>query len=79
MGGPVISPEHSQVGLYTARNQKSGITAAIRSAAGNFDEFIEGFEYTEIANTLHKTEGNIRVIMHRGLKKMREILGRSEV
>jgi RNA polymerase sigma-70 factor (ECF subfamily) len=40
--------------------------------------FIEGFEYQEIAAALNKTEGNIRVIMHRGLKKMREILGAVE-
>ena len=40
--------------------------------------FIEGFEYNEIAAALNKTEGNIRVIIHRGLKKMREILGREE-
>ncbi len=40
--------------------------------------FIEGFEYPEIATALNKTEGNIRVIMHRGLKKMRNILGRAE-
>jgi RNA polymerase sigma-70 factor, ECF subfamily len=38
--------------------------------------FIEGFEYSEIAAALNKTEGNIRVIIHRGLKKMREILSR---
>jgi RNA polymerase sigma-70 factor, ECF subfamily len=40
--------------------------------------FIEGLEYSEIASALHKTEGNIRVILHRGLKKMREIMGREE-
>jgi RNA polymerase sigma-70 factor, ECF subfamily len=40
--------------------------------------FIEGFEYSEIAATLNKTEGNIRVIIHRGLKKMRKILGKEE-
>jgi RNA polymerase sigma-70 factor, ECF subfamily len=40
--------------------------------------FIEGFEYPEIAAALHKTEGNIRVMMHRGLKKMRDILGGAE-
>jgi RNA polymerase sigma-70 factor (ECF subfamily) len=39
--------------------------------------FIEGFEYSEIAAALNKTEGNIRVIVHRALKKMREILGRA--
>lgn len=37
--------------------------------------FIEGFEYSEIAAALNKSEGNIRVIIHRALKKMREILG----
>jgi RNA polymerase sigma-70 factor, ECF subfamily len=39
--------------------------------------FIEGFEYNEIAASLNKTEGNIRVITHRALKKMREILGKA--
>ncbi len=39
--------------------------------------FIEGFGYSEIAAALNKTEGNIRVIVHRALKKMREILGRA--
>jgi RNA polymerase sigma-70 factor, ECF subfamily len=36
--------------------------------------FIEGMEYGEIAAALNKTEGNIRVITHRALKKMRDIL-----
>ncbi len=39
--------------------------------------FIEGFEYSEIAAALNKTEGNIRVITHRALKKMREIMGKA--
>lgn len=37
--------------------------------------FIEGLEYSEIAAALGKTEGNIRVIVHRALKKMQEIIG----
>ena len=37
--------------------------------------FIEGLKYNEIAATLNKSEGNIRVIVHRALKKMRKILG----
>jgi RNA polymerase sigma-70 factor, ECF subfamily len=37
--------------------------------------FIEGMEYREVAAALGKTEGNIRVIVHRALKRMREILG----
>jgi RNA polymerase sigma-70 factor, ECF subfamily len=39
--------------------------------------FIEGFEYSEIAAALNKSEGNIRVIIHRAIKKLREILGKS--
>jgi len=38
--------------------------------------FIEGFEYPEIAASLNKSEGNVRVIIHRALKKMREIIGK---
>ena len=36
--------------------------------------FIEGFPCAEIAASLGKTEGAIRVIQHRALKKMRHIL-----
>jgi len=39
--------------------------------------FIEGFEYSEIAAALNKSEGNIRVIVHRALKRMREILAKA--
>ncbi len=41
--------------------------------------FIEGLEYGEVAAILDKSEGNIRVIVHRALKKMREILGKEEM
>ena len=36
--------------------------------------FIEGFTYDEIASSLGKSEGAIRVILHRALKKMRHML-----
>ena len=36
--------------------------------------FIEGFSYGEIAAAIGKREGNVRVIVHRALKKMRHIL-----
>jgi RNA polymerase sigma-70 factor (ECF subfamily) len=36
--------------------------------------FIEGFEFSEIASALNKKEGNIRVILHRALVKLRNIL-----
>jgi RNA polymerase sigma-70 factor (ECF subfamily) len=36
--------------------------------------FIEGFEFAEIASVLNKKEGNIRVILHRALVRLRNIL-----
>jgi RNA polymerase sigma-70 factor (ECF subfamily) len=39
---------------------------------------IEGFEFTEIASLLKKKEGNIRVILHRALVKLRNILEKEE-
>jgi RNA polymerase sigma-70 factor, ECF subfamily len=36
--------------------------------------FIEGFEFAEIASILKKKEGNVRVILHRALAKLRNIL-----
>ncbi len=36
--------------------------------------FIEGFEFREIASLLEKKEGNIRVILHRALVKLRHML-----
>jgi len=36
--------------------------------------FIEGFSFAETADSLGKTEGATRVILHRALKKLRDIL-----
>jgi RNA polymerase sigma-70 factor (ECF subfamily) len=36
--------------------------------------FIEGFEFSEIASLMKKKEGNVRVILHRALVKLRDIL-----
>jgi RNA polymerase sigma-70 factor (ECF subfamily) len=41
--------------------------------------FIEGFEFAEIASLLKKKEGNIRVILHRALVKLRNILEKERV
>ncbi len=40
--------------------------------------FIDEMEYREIAEALDKDEGNIRVLVHRALKKMRYILNNSK-
>ena len=39
---------------------------------------IEGFEFAEIASLMKKKEGNIRVILHRALVKLRNILEEEE-
>jgi len=36
--------------------------------------FMEGFEFAEIASLMKKKEGNVRVILHRALVKLRNIL-----
>jgi RNA polymerase sigma-70 factor (ECF subfamily) len=36
--------------------------------------FMEGFEFAEIASLMEKKEGNVRVILHRALVKLRNIL-----
>jgi RNA polymerase sigma factor (sigma-70 family) len=36
--------------------------------------FMEGFEFSEIASLMDKKEGNVRVILHRALVKLRSIL-----
>ncbi len=38
--------------------------------------FVDGFGYPEIAASIGKTEGNVRVIQHRGLCTLRKRLGR---
>ncbi|MBN1190286.1 MAG: RNA polymerase sigma factor [Dehalococcoidales bacterium] len=73
------SPEH----LLDAEFTQQEIRRAILQLPGDQQQviimsFIEGFEYSEISAALNKSEGNIRVIMHRGLKKMRDILGGEE-
>lgn len=40
--------------------------------------FIEGFDYSEVAAAMGKSEGNVRVIVHRALKRMREILDKEK-
>ena len=40
--------------------------------------FMEGFEFAEIASLLKKKEGNVRVILHRALVKLSNILEKEE-
>lgn len=41
--------------------------------------FIEGFEFAEIASVMKKKEGNVRVILHRALVKLRDILEKEKI
>ncbi len=41
--------------------------------------FIDGFSYEEIAKAMGKSEGTIRVIQHRALKDMKDILGEASI
>jgi RNA polymerase sigma-70 factor (ECF subfamily) len=41
--------------------------------------FMEGFEFREIASVMGKKEGNVRVILHRALVKLRNILEKEKV
>jgi len=79
MGGPVSSPENLAESAFTQQEVRKAILQLPEDQQQVIlMNFIEGFEYNEIAEAMKKTEGNIRVIMHRGLKKMREILGGAE-
>ena len=41
--------------------------------------YIDGLDYAEIAQALHKSEGAVRVILHRSLLALRGILGKEAV
>lgn len=70
-----VNPEH----LVEVRFNQQEIRQAINKLRGDQQQvilmrFIEGFSYPEIAATLGKSEGAIRVILHRALVKLRKVL-----
>jgi RNA polymerase sigma-70 factor (ECF subfamily) len=73
--GPKSRPEQTA----EANFEQQRLRKAILQLSGNEQQvvilrFIEGFEFAEIASLLKKREGNIRVILHRALIKLRNIL-----
>jgi len=73
--GPASSPE----GAAEASFEQQRLRRAILQLGGDEQQvvilrFIEGFEFAEIASVLKKKEGNVRVILHRALVKLRNIL-----
>ena len=66
-------------GAAEASFEQQRLRRAILQLGGNEQQvvilrFLEGFEFAEIASLMKKKEGNVRVILHRALAKLRSIL-----
>jgi len=73
--GPASSPEH----VAETSFEQQRLRKAILQLGGDEQQvvilrFIEGFEFAEIASVMKKKEGNVRVILHRALAKLRDVL-----
>ena len=73
--GSASSPEQAA----EASLEQQRLRSAILKLGGDEQQvvilrFVEGFEFSEIASVLNKKEGNVRVILHRALVKLRNIL-----
>jgi RNA polymerase sigma-70 factor (ECF subfamily) len=72
---PGVSPENLVEAQFTQQEVRKAILRLPEDQQQVIImSFIDGIEYKQIAETLHKSEGNIRVIVHRALKNMRKIL-----
>ena len=74
-----IVSDSNPVQLAESRYNRQQIRQAIGKLKGEQQQvilmrFIEDFSYTEIAATLGKSEGTVRVILHRGLVELRKII-----
>ena len=74
-GKPGSNPEH----MAEARFEQQQMRQAILELPGDQQQvvlmrFIEGFSYSEIAASISKSEGAVRVILHRALVRLRKIL-----
>jgi len=76
---PDTDPQH----LVETQFNQQGMRQAILKLKGDQQQvillrFIEDFSYAEIAAALGKSEGAIRVILHRALAKLRTILEKEQ-
>ncbi|MFC1958583.1 RNA polymerase sigma factor [Chloroflexota bacterium] len=76
---PDMGPEH----LAEAHFNQQQIRQAILKLHGDQQQvilmrFIEDFSYAEIAASLGKSEGAIRVILHRGIARLRKIMDKAQ-
>ena len=74
-GDTASSPEHTA----EASLEQQRLRRALLQLSGDEQQVVilrlmEGFEFAEIASLLKKKEGNVRVILHRALVKLRDIL-----
>ena len=77
--GPASRPEQTAETSFEQQRLRS----AISQLGGDEQQvvilrFIEGLEFAEIASIMKKKEGNVRVILHRALVKLRNMLEREE-
>lgn len=76
-------PETDPAHLVETQFNQQKIRQAIHKLHGDQQQvilmrFIEDFSYTEIAAALGKSEGAIRVTLHRGLAKLKTILDKDQ-
>jgi RNA polymerase sigma-70 factor (ECF subfamily) len=72
---PASSPEQAtEASLEQQRLRKAVLQLGGDEQQVVLLRFIEGFEFAEIGALMKKKEGNIRVILHRALVKLRNIL-----
>ncbi|MFC1913423.1 RNA polymerase sigma factor [Chloroflexota bacterium] len=76
---PESDPEH----MVEACLSQQELRRAILALHGDQSQvimmrFIEEFSYTEIAASLGKSEGAVRVILHRGLARLKKILDKAQ-
>lgn len=79
----VTKPETDPAHLAETQFNRQEIRQAINKLHGDQQQvilmrFIEDFSYAEIAAALGKSEGAIRVILHRGLAKLKTILEKAQ-
>ena len=77
--GPASNPEQAAA----ASLERQRLRRAISELSSDEQRvvilrFTEGFQFSEIASVLKKREGNVRVILHRALVKLRNILEKDE-
>jgi RNA polymerase sigma-70 factor (ECF subfamily) len=77
--GIAARPEMNPAQIVEDRLGRQEIRQAVNKLRGDQQQvilmrYIECFSYAEIASVLGKSEGAVRVILHRGLMKLKTIL-----